>query len=241
MVIYKITNKINGKVYVGQTIGSIYSRFKSHTYKSSKCTKLYNSIKKYGKENFKIEIIEKCNSMKELNKREEYWISKLNTIEDGYNLQSGGNNRIPCKETREKLSKIGKVAQNRPETIKRSIETSINMWKNPKYKAKMSKIFSKLADSDKMSEKASKLWKNEKSREKAIKNSRKTRLKNFSKPFKVYKAVKEKHNVYIKGEFVGIWENKSVCAEDLQISDKNISSTLNGKYKSCKGYIFEYI
>lgn len=67
--IYKITNLINGKVYIGQTTQPIEKRFKSHCYKDG-CTKLYNAMKKYGKSNFSIELLEskELNSERELHK-----------------------------------------------------------------------------------------------------------------------------------------------------------------------------
>ncbi len=91
MIVYCITNKVNGKQYVGQTIESIKRRWNSHCKKG--CF-LYNAIKKYGKDNFKIDILEKCSSAQELHKREIYWIKKLNTCVcdngNGYNLSTGG-------------------------------------------------------------------------------------------------------------------------------------------------------
>jgi len=240
MIIYKITNKNDGKFYIGQTTKSLEQRFSSHCKICSKCTKLSRAIQKYGKENFTIEIIEICNDMESLNKREEYWIKKTKAIENGYNLMTGGRNSVPSRETRDKLSRVGAIAQNRPEVKARSVVTSTNMWKDPKYKARMSKVFSAISDSKKMSKKANKLWKNKKSSKQAVENSKKTRLKGYSRAFNVFKALGKKGN-YTKGDLVGVWYNKSTCAEDLGISDKNIASTLKGKFKSCKGFIFEYI
>ena len=80
MIIYKTTNLLNGKSYVGQqsTNDEMYLG-------SGKILKL--AIKKYGVENFKKEIIEECLTREELNKREIYWIKKLNP---DYNLHPGG-------------------------------------------------------------------------------------------------------------------------------------------------------
>ena len=54
--IYKITNLVNSKIYIGQTIRSLKERFRQHIYKQG-CTYLHNAILKYGKENFKIELM----------------------------------------------------------------------------------------------------------------------------------------------------------------------------------------
>ena len=88
--IYKITNKLNGKVYVGQS-NDIERRFKEHQQKgeSSKIP-LDIAIQKYGKDNFTYEIIEEC-SLEELNPKEQYWIITLNAVTDGYNCSVGGD------------------------------------------------------------------------------------------------------------------------------------------------------
>ena len=93
--IYKITNKINNKIYIGKTKGSIENRLNGH-FRASKNNKFnryfYNAINKYGEENFSIQIIEECdNSL--LNNREKYWIDKLNSYDKniGYNSTLGGD------------------------------------------------------------------------------------------------------------------------------------------------------
>ena len=61
--IYKIENKKNGLIYVGCTVSSLEKRFHEHLYRCFKTdykSKLYNSIKKYGVENFVIELVEEC-------------------------------------------------------------------------------------------------------------------------------------------------------------------------------------
>lgn len=94
--IYKITNDVNGKQYVGQTIDP-NKRFQQHKYKAESARKnnenniaLYNAINKYGIEHFHFEIIEECK--KELLEiREPYWIKCLNTlVPNGYNILIGG-------------------------------------------------------------------------------------------------------------------------------------------------------
>ena len=62
--IYKITNKINGKIYIGQTAKSIKERFNQHCLKWSCCTKFKYAINKYGKENFIIEQIDHAHTSK---------------------------------------------------------------------------------------------------------------------------------------------------------------------------------
>ena len=90
MIIYKITNQINNKQYVGQTVRSLTERFQEHARKNSVVSQ---AIKKYGIENFIIEQIDSAKTIEELNKKEILWIDKLNTMQpNGYNLCSGGGN-----------------------------------------------------------------------------------------------------------------------------------------------------
>lgn len=85
MIIYKTTNLINGKVYIGQD-----SKNNSEYLGSGLI--INRAIDKYGKENFVKEIIEECSSKEELNEREIYWIDKLNATDrsTAYNICSGG-------------------------------------------------------------------------------------------------------------------------------------------------------
>lgn len=90
--IYKITNQINGKIYIGQTVQSIATRWKQHindAYAQQKCLHLCAAIVKYGEANFTVEEIEKC-PLDELDQREIYWIKKYDSQNCGYNITAGG-------------------------------------------------------------------------------------------------------------------------------------------------------
>lgn len=91
--IYKISNDINDSVYIGQTIGSIQTRFKQHCYDSKRDTnnKFHNAMRNIGIEHFKIELIEEC-SNEQLDNREKYWISYYDSCNNGYNSTKGGQN-----------------------------------------------------------------------------------------------------------------------------------------------------
>jgi group I intron endonuclease len=104
MIIYKITNKINLKSYVGQTINNLEHRWYYHV-KSKNCKALHAAIEKYGKENFLLEILLECTSRKELDLKETELIKKHNTMSpNGYNLRPGGNTSTHSAETRRKIS-----------------------------------------------------------------------------------------------------------------------------------------
>ena len=92
-VIYLITNNINNKKYIGQTIQPLKNRIQQHLSKSrdkSTNTPLHNSIRKYGWCNCSVVIIDYAYSEDELNDKEIYYIEKYNTINEGYNLTLGG-------------------------------------------------------------------------------------------------------------------------------------------------------
>lgn len=92
MKVYVITNKINNKKYVGQTIRSLDDRLKRHFNDAKNGDDLYfhRAILKYGNENFFIEELDTADTQKELNKKEIYWIGKLDTYNNGYNSTLGG-------------------------------------------------------------------------------------------------------------------------------------------------------
>lgn len=118
--IYKITNTINGKCYIGQSI-YLKKRIKRHL--SYKCYKdnlaLYKAFDKYGVDKFTIEILEtidteKCAAIKlELDKLEIFYIKKYNSYNSGYNQTIGGDAGITgykfTKEQRDKVSKHSKL------------------------------------------------------------------------------------------------------------------------------------
>ena len=95
--IYKITNLVNGKEYIGQTSLSIQERFKQHIHDANKGyynhRPLYNAFNKYGIENFIVEELEECNT-EEVNQKEIEYINKFDTYSNGYNATLGGEGAI---------------------------------------------------------------------------------------------------------------------------------------------------
>lgn len=91
--IYKITNDINDKVYIGKTEKTVEQRFKEHCRTSRRPEvgkrPLYAAMNKYGIEHFKVETIEETNSPEE---REQFWIKEYNSYgSTGYNATKGGD------------------------------------------------------------------------------------------------------------------------------------------------------
>ena len=102
--IYKIINKVNGMIYVGQTIQFLEERWKQHRKISSNCRYLKSAFKKYGIVQFEFKMICICFD-EELDKFEIQYMKSLNSmVPNGYNLRNGGNSGRQHKETKKKIS-----------------------------------------------------------------------------------------------------------------------------------------
>lgn len=116
--IYKITNRLNGCIYIGQTVKSVEERWRQHIgcarRGDAKYSKLDRAIRKYGVENFTVEQIEECPT-EMLDAREIFWISEYQTFNTahGYNLTSGGNRFEFSDETKLKMSR-SRTGENNP-------------------------------------------------------------------------------------------------------------------------------
>ena len=110
--IYKITNKINNKIYIGQSI-NIARRWQEHRQRAFNINgsqyniPLYKAIRKYGLNNFSFEILEECIKTK-LDEKEQFYIQKYNSNNPifGYNLTAGGSASKPSKLSNEEILKI---------------------------------------------------------------------------------------------------------------------------------------
>lgn len=108
--IYKITNTVNNKVYIGQIIQSIKNRWYRHCANTKSISKeeknmlIKRAILKYGKESFKIEIIEECNP-EDLDDRECYYIKYYDSYNNGYNCTLGGQKGAKPVQTPENIQK----------------------------------------------------------------------------------------------------------------------------------------
>jgi group I intron endonuclease len=125
MIVYKFTNKINGKIYVGQTIQALEKRVKNHIKESKKNNNrpILNAIKKHGIENFDIEIIDTALTHEELDIKEIKWIKELNCLTpNGYNVLGGGQFKIKTTEEFGKRISEGLKNSEKWNTIKNSEE-----------------------------------------------------------------------------------------------------------------------
>jgi hypothetical protein len=153
MQIYKITNLINNKIYIGKDTTSDSNYFGSGLL-------INRSFEKYGMENFVKEVIDETDDYIELSKKEIYWIEKYNSInrEIGYNISKGGDggdtlsNHPDLDLIREKISK------NNPKTGK-TYEEAFGVEKATDYKNKLKKHIYKNILSIEVREKQKQRWK----------------------------------------------------------------------------------
>lgn len=111
-VIYKITNKITGMSYIGQTVGDSKKRLYHHASKHSRCARLKSSIASHGIENFELQEVETIfgKNPKDLrallSKAEIRWIKAQNTLyPNGYNLTSGGHDPVRSKTVTNRIAR----------------------------------------------------------------------------------------------------------------------------------------
>ena len=133
--VYKITNKINGKVYIGQSI-NIETRWKEHVNSlrrgDSRCTLLQRALNKYEEEDFAFEVLELC-SEDMLDDVEVKYISLYDSCNCGYNIESGGNKKKHlAEETKQKLREAHLGKKMSDEALQKMSAARIGE-KNPMY------------------------------------------------------------------------------------------------------------
>lgn len=255
MYIYKITNKKNGLFYIGQTIQKPEKRWNQHINFSKrrvyKNHPFYSSLLKNGADSFDFVVLFKCETIEELNKKEEFLV-KENLFPNGYNLKEGGFNKKYTKESKEKISKSKKgsvvslevrkkisksvIMQNIDNPDLREIRVSAlnRVHKDSKYKKIWSEKSKEMWQCSVFRNKMSKIKKGVK-KTTDHKNKISAGILNFyKKPFTVYKI---KEGFF---EIVGDWNNITTCCKDLNLLNCKVSEVLNSNRRSHKGYFFKY-
>ena len=226
--IYMIKNKLNGKIYIGQTIRkNIYDRWRQH----KTCKKdtignyLYNAYMKYGIDNFEYKIICICFD-DDCNKFEENYIKKYNSsYPNGYNLKSGGNNNKMSEEVKLLLKEKGKgrISHNKGKNIsdeqKEKLRNAALNWHSN------NKILVKEETKKKISESLKKFY---------IENK-----KNNSRSIEVQQY--DLNNNYIK-----TYNSINEAAKEVGITQMmiNRASSIESKYssyKTAKGFIWKRV
>ena len=250
--IYLITNKINGKQYVGQTLcNDINERWKKHkqTDKHSLGNYIYNAYKKYGIENFKFQIICICFD-EDCNKYEKEYITKFKSIyPNGYNLKEGGKNSHHHPDTIKKLSdklkgrklskeqiekmRISMTGKKHSEETKKKISEKTKIYRNNE---NIKKIYSEKFKGKKMSEDVKKRMYENMSEENRI-NKNKNLLKGSQK---MKKQVKQYtiDNILIK-----TFDSIAEASKETGSHYNTISKVCNNKkgYKTAGGFIWKFI
>jgi group I intron endonuclease len=215
-VIYKISNKINNKIYIGQA-KNITKRLYQYKYyfKTNIFTNkhLTSAIKKFGLENFEFSILEYVEE-NNLSEREIYWISHFDSSnnEKGYNKTLGGDG---LKATPEIKLKISISLTGKKHTEERNLNQSLSQLNNKHTQE----------SKDKLSKTNIERFKNIEAREKqGIK---------LRKPVIQYS---------LQGDFIKEWISTREVEKILKIDRGTISKCCNGKgyYKSAGGYIWKY-
>lgn len=119
--IYKATNRLNGKLYIGQTSRKLETRKSAHirnsfnTNASDYNCAFHKAIRKHSPENFTWEVLLVCNTVEESNKAEMRLIAEHNTCHGvGYNSNEGGGSAVGFKHTEETRKKISEAVKRRP-------------------------------------------------------------------------------------------------------------------------------
>ena len=131
MLIYKITNLINNKCYIGQTVKTAEQRWKEHqshafgSHPNDQNKTLYKAIRKYGLENFIFEVLQdNIETFEQLDKAEIYWIDYYNSFVKGYNENFGGQQYHKILPNKEIIEDYYKTKSARKTALKFGIDHS---------------------------------------------------------------------------------------------------------------------
>ena len=260
-IIYKIENKINGKIYIGQTTRTFYERYGGDI-RNTHNEHLKRSIDYYGIESFEIdECVCKCETKEELDRVEQFYIYVYDSAnpEHGYNLTFGGEGGTPNEETRKKISEAlsgeknpmyGKNPEDymTPETIKIKREklSKANSGENSYWWGKHLSEETKKKISKANSGENSGMWGKKISEEHKRKISETHKGKPLSDEHKKKLRKKHKNSKSIvqldkEGNFVKEFSYISEASRELNIACQSISACCKGRRKSAGGYVWKYL
>lgn len=253
-IIYKVTNLVNGKLYIGLTTQTLRERRYGHMFNARNPHKgdgdayFYNAIRKYGEHNFKWEVIEIAPNfdreeevMDYLNEREVYWIALYDSYNNGYNLTKGGGGKVGftfnhTEETKRKISEsnMGRIMSK--ESRERISKSRIGRFKgdeNPFFgKRHSEKVKAKISSSKKGISVHT-----EESKKKISKAMSGENHHSFGKGTR-HRAIVQ---LTLEGEFVSEFPNTKVPATMLGKKDGSIiTGCCKDRYKHAYGYRWMY-
>ena len=242
--IYKITNNIKGKFYIGLSAypaarWSTHKRRAKDGYKSKLCS----AMCKYGIDQFSFEIIHWCATREDANELEHFLIKECDNIKFGYNIQEGGSTASPSEETRRKIGLAGLGREVTAET-RAKISAGLTGYVRPpmtdETKRKLSETFTGAKHSPEAVEKIRKASTGRKypsrkpqsaeARAKAAAATSVTRTKNAKSVMCV--------------ETGEVYQSARLAAKECQVSEALVSMHCNGKMrggKAKKGLSFRYV
>lgn len=245
--IYKITNIVNKKVYIGQSI-NIKARWKDHmnslNRKDSKCTLLQRAWNKYGQSNFSFEILELC-SENMLDEIETKYIDLYDScnVDKGYNIEPGGNaNKYLSDQTKQKIRDAHLGIRASDETKKKMSESRVG-HKNPMYGKTHSEETRKKISEAKNGKPGH--LQNDYQRECArLANLGKVISEDTRKKISAANKGNIPHNKNLRPiyciELNKVFENASFAGKELSIYSGNIINCCEHIRKTCGGYCWMY-
>jgi group I intron endonuclease len=264
MIVYLITNKINGKRYIGQTMQTAKARFSKHCSVSSanKGMPIVRAIQKYGKNNFEMKILCRCNSIEEMNHRESYYIKLLNTMSPvGYNALPGGLNSLHTEETKKKigLGNIGKhIGKKRTQEVRdrmsrdrkgkrrspdvaKACSERVRGEKHPMFgKHHTQESKNKISKSSMGRSAANKGKKSSEETKRKISQAQMGRVSSVETKNKL-SLINSKPDMEVLCHQTGsLYHSTSEAARALNLPRSDVKDVLKGRASHTKGYTFEY-
>lgn len=243
MIIYMVRNKINNKIYFGQTTRTFSLRYKYNFPKNTHNEHIRRSIEKHGWENFEvIEEFDRAETQEELNNLENLYIKMWQTHNPkcGYNKTLGGESCTFTDETIQKLKEAKKGAflgESNPfygkthaeETRKKIGEKMKGKFvgeNNPNYGNTMSEESKDKIRQSKLGKKHTEETKRKMSEmRKGLGNSHCRKVVQYT----------------LEGEFIKVWDYIKQASEELNINDTHIVNCGKGSHKSAGGYQWRYV
>ena len=231
-IIYKVTNKINNKIYIGQTIQTLSERRNKHYYKANNesdiNTHFINALRKYPKDSFIWEIIDKAENQEQLDIKEKYWIKYYDSIKNGYNTKDGGDTIIVTDKFLEQCGSYPFYAFDLKGNLigeflnQREFARKYNINKGDIYKMLNNQLYfsNNIICIDK-----------KKFTQKRLNECIKIAT-NKTTPF-IARNIET-------GEVFGPFTNRLECKRTLNLKSNHISEVLSKKRKTQEGYTFQY-
>lgn len=235
MIIYKTTNLINGKIYIGKDLHN------KELYLGSGI-KLLKAIKKYGKNNFKKELLEVCENEQSWLDREIYWIKYYQAIDPsiGYNIAEGGSGGNTRKglSLEQKQAYIDKMQQGRRRSDK--VKASYKLKKGIQ-RPEHSRVLKELYASGKLVPHNLGKPTSEEVRQKISKANKGRKLTEEQKNNRAKAKYKSVSMFLLDGSYVQSFPSIKHATEACKIGRDSIYGCCIGKYKQGGGFVWKYV